>query len=94
MEVSKEQQEAIERSRGITICGGMHTNTMRYSITKKDVETMEKLSTWADEAKAKGWSDFEEDETISCKDGASGVKCLKVKKGSGHFKPFYQNSRW
>ena len=36
---------------------------------------------------------FEEDETISCKDSASGISCLKVKKG-GHFKPFYQTSRY
>ena len=33
-------------------------------------------------------------ESISCKDSSSGVKCLKVKKGGNHFKPFYQNSRW
>ena len=34
-----------------------------------------------------------EDETISCKDKSSGVKCIKVKKGN-HFKPFYQTSRY
>ena len=38
---------------------------------------------------------YKEDETISCKDKSSGVKCLKVKKGgSTHWKPFYQTSRY
>ena len=37
---------------------------------------------------------YKEDETISCKDSASGVKCVKVKKGGNHFKPFYQTSRY
>jgi hypothetical protein len=34
-----------------------------------------------------------EDETISCKDKVSGVKCKKIKK-SNYFKPFYQTSRF
>ena len=37
---------------------------------------------------------YEEDETISCKDRSSGVKCLKVKSGTGHWKPFYQTSKF
>ena len=36
---------------------------------------------------------YEEDETISCKDKASGVKCKKIKQGK-HFKPFYQTGRY
>jgi hypothetical protein len=34
-----------------------------------------------------------EDESISCKDKSSGVKCNKIKK-SNYFKPFYQTSRF
>jgi hypothetical protein len=132
MELSKEQQEVIERSRGITICGGipcghmhtigieqvglgvfclegtlqdtfnnldkpyvnvgtgrhlcegLHVNTMKHTFNKKEWDVLnKKLAAYV----------FEEDENISCKDSVSGVKCLKVKKGS-HFKPFYQNSRW
>lgn len=38
-------------------------------------------------------SEIIDDETISCKDPSSGVKCPKVKKGK-HYKPFYQKGRY
>lgn len=38
-------------------------------------------------------SEVIDDETISCKDPSSGVKCPKVKKGK-HYKPFYQKGRY
>lgn len=85
------QLEMIEKSRGITILGGYPADKYLQALRQLG-QAMSKAS-WTFEIDSLSMITTVEDETVSCKDSASGVKCKKIKKG-GHFKPFYQTERY
>ena len=91
----------LEQERGITLQNAMNNIDKPYGFDIEGVGILDYISPFArcptyplHILDSMSGFIYEEDQTISCKDKSSGVKCLKVKSGSGHWKPFYQTSKF